>query len=501
MPDVVSVRVLLNRAVAIDAINLDGVARFSVEFAVAVAVLLEVAVDAVHSFFQMDVFEVHRLPELVGIVKRDLLVVLVEQVAFAIVLEDGAENPAMAVEVGELGVLQLPVELGRAGFLQEVRVGPQAAHGGAFGIARLNLVLLGCAGIALLGGPHVLAIHFVVPPGIAEISRDHVRPRVHVADHALAGRNRARELVADGMSGLISRNGGIGGRGLSQISGRSVGAGMFRRTIVGVDHVAGAAAAGPVVAGLIVGAGERQQRIEQAGLLQSEKNRIGAQFGAEAALAQFDLRLARLFFEAWIPYFRLFPAASFEHAQDVAGLRNLPALQRIEIRQHSFLADLFRRGRREGEQSLRFAVGAVAFAEAWGLQRECAVVVERRAPQHGAVGHHAGLDFSYFRGVAAAGAAGFIGDPQVSRVDEANVIPVFVEPLGVGSRRIGGAAGIVRVPWLRMGLAFRLMHIAQNLSGRPRSGGFRDCRRGSRCIPGARCRCCAWWRCRWRCGR
>ena len=161
---------------------------------------------------------------------------------------------------------------------------------------------------------------------------------------------------------------GIGGGSLSQIAGSSVSAGVLRRAVVGVDHVAGAAAAGAVVAGLIVGAGKRQQRIEQARLLQSQKDRIGAQLGAEAALAQFDLRLARLFFEAWIPDFWLLPAASFEDAQDVAGLRNFPALQRIEIRQHSFLADLFRRGRRKGEQSLRFAVGAVAFAKAWGLQ-------------------------------------------------------------------------------------------------------------------------------------
>ena len=115
-------RAALNGAVAIHAIDLDGVTRFSVEFAVAVAVLLEVAVDAVHSLFQMDVFEVHRLPELVGIVERNRLVILIEQVAFAIVLECCAENPAMAVEVGKLGVLQLAVELGRAGFLQEVRV-------------------------------------------------------------------------------------------------------------------------------------------------------------------------------------------------------------------------------------------------------------------------------------------------------------------------------------------------------------------------------------------
>ena len=87
------------------------------------------------------------------------------------------------------------------------------------------------------------------------------------------------------------------------------------------------------------------------------------------------------------------------------------------------------------KQSLRIAVGAVALAEAWGLQRERTVVVERRAPQHGAVGHHAGLDFSDFGGVAAAGAAGLLRDAQVARVDEADVVPVFVEPLGVGARR------------------------------------------------------------------
>ena len=128
MPDVLRTARCSNRAVTIDAIDFDRVAGFAVELAVAVAVLLEVAVDAVHPFFQMDVFEVHRFLELIGIVERDLLVVLVEQVAFAVVLEDGAEDPAMAVEVGKLRVLQLPVEFGRAGFLQELGVRPQAAN-------------------------------------------------------------------------------------------------------------------------------------------------------------------------------------------------------------------------------------------------------------------------------------------------------------------------------------------------------------------------------------
>ena len=148
-----------------------------------------------------------------------------------------------------------------------------------------------------------------------------------------------------------------------------------------------------------------------------------------------------------------------------------------------------------------FAVGAVALAEARSLQRERAVVVERRAPQHGAVGHHAGLDFSDFGGVTAAGAAGFVGDAQVAGVDEANVIPVFVEPLGVGSRRIGGAAGIVWIPRLRMGLALGLCILRRIFRS---VGGHADFGIAAVAVAASqahRAGACAWWRCRWRCGR
>ena len=60
---------------------------------------------------------------------------------------------------------------------------------------------------------------------------------------------------------------------------------MFTRAIIGIDDVAGGASAGPVVAGLIVRARERKQRVKQTSLLQSKKNRVGPQFRAEPALA------------------------------------------------------------------------------------------------------------------------------------------------------------------------------------------------------------------------
>ena len=46
---------------AIHAIDLDGVARLAIEFAVTVTILLEVTVNAVHPLLEMDVFQVYRL--------------------------------------------------------------------------------------------------------------------------------------------------------------------------------------------------------------------------------------------------------------------------------------------------------------------------------------------------------------------------------------------------------------------------------------------------------
>ena len=59
-------------------------------------------------------------------VVRDRLAAVVEQVAVPVLLEDGAEDPAVAVEIGELGVPRLRVQLGDP--LQERWVGPVAAR-------------------------------------------------------------------------------------------------------------------------------------------------------------------------------------------------------------------------------------------------------------------------------------------------------------------------------------------------------------------------------------
>ena len=120
-------RACVGRAVAVDALDLDRGPHFAVELGVAVDVLHEVAVDAVHALFQVDVHQVHRrrrraacrsLAFLVAsaapsrpcscsvVTSATIVAPVVEQVALAVLLEDGAEDPAVAVEVGELRVLQ-----------------------------------------------------------------------------------------------------------------------------------------------------------------------------------------------------------------------------------------------------------------------------------------------------------------------------------------------------------------------------------------------------------
>ena len=64
---------------AIHAIDFDCVSRFSIQFSVAVTVLDKVAVDAMHSLFQMDVLQVNSFLELIRIAERNVIVIGIEQ--------------------------------------------------------------------------------------------------------------------------------------------------------------------------------------------------------------------------------------------------------------------------------------------------------------------------------------------------------------------------------------------------------------------------------------
>src|SRR5580704_19446550 len=147
---------------------------------------------------------------------------------------------------------------------------------------------------------------------------------------------------------------------------------MIFRAIIGVDHVAGAAAAGAVIAGLIVRAGKRKQRIEEAGLLKSQEDRICAKLRSESPFAQLDRGLARVVVQVRISDFRSLSPATFKYAEHISRLRNLPALQGFERRQNSFLLDFLQGRWRRCDQALRLSVGPVAFPKMRRLQRESA---------------------------------------------------------------------------------------------------------------------------------
>ena len=176
---------------------------------------------------------------------------------------------------------------------------------------------------------------------------------------------------------------------------------MCRVAVVGVNDMASRAATGAIVAGMIVRARKRHDGVEQARFLEAEKNGVGAQPGAEAAFAELVVRLAGIFFAIGIADFRLLAAATFENAQDVSGLGSFPSEQRIELGNHAPGAGFFGRGPGRSLNRLRFAATIVALAEVCVFCGIAAVVVERCAPEHPGVGHHAGSDGPGIGGVTA----------------------------------------------------------------------------------------------------
>ncbi len=146
---------LLHRAVAILTRDFDGPLDLGIDGAVTVRILREVTIDAVHPALGVDVHQVHGLArlrrecglrigghlaefgqdafELLRIVVVDDVAVGVEQVALAIRLEHGPEDPTVTVIVRELRVLQVLVQVGDV--REEIAIPPLAALGRALGVA------------------------------------------------------------------------------------------------------------------------------------------------------------------------------------------------------------------------------------------------------------------------------------------------------------------------------------------------------------------------------
>ena len=424
----------LSGAVAVDTGDLDGGTDLAVELRVAVHVLDEVAVDAVHAALHVDVEHVHR--EAVALVRHGHLLaadllgrllvgsavdlldplrhlhgrpqglvarvgddvsLVVEEVALAVVLEDGAEGPAMAVEITELGVLRAVVQVAQVG--EELWIGEEVLRRRLVGIVERGVDHLLRCRIFLFLRVDQLAVTLLVPPHVADVTVHHGRAGMDVADDALAGGNAVarRELVMDRVAALLLRDRGVDRKALAAIAELRVGTGVDRRTVVGVDDMAARAAAGAVVAGMVVGTEEVERWVEQPRLCEADHDRVGAVFGAEAAVAQSRAGPAVLLEAFGVAHLRSEAAAAFEDPQDVAGLRSFEPGQRIEGRDHRLVVHLVFGRRRNRLQPLADAVHAVAFAEAGSFVGDRSVVVEGGVPEHAAVGHHALLHLQHDR--------------------------------------------------------------------------------------------------------
>ena len=135
---------MLDGAVAVDAGDLNGIADLSVQLPVAVDILFEVAVRAMHAPLEMDILEVHghverelplrgrhRRPSgwiggsrlgrrqkrdgLLELVRRHRahdLAIPIEQAPLPILLEHGPKDPTVSMKVAELNFVQFRIEIG-----------------------------------------------------------------------------------------------------------------------------------------------------------------------------------------------------------------------------------------------------------------------------------------------------------------------------------------------------------------------------------------------------
>ena len=447
---------------AVPAANFHGVRHLAIDPAVAVRVLGEMTVDAMHADVQMDRRHVHRLVELLGIVRADHVAIGAEQVALPVLLEYRPEIPAVAVVVGELGVFELWIEV-RDPF-QERFVAPLAASCRAFRIAHVDLAHLGCGRVALLFRPHERGVGFIIPHGVAEEGvQEHIR-LMHVADHALAGRDRPGEFVLQRMAWFLLWNHRIAGQGLAVVARAGIRPGVPRIAVVGVDHVTAGAAGRAIVARLLVGAEEPHMWVVQPRLVEVEHRHRDPEAGGRAPVRLAEVGPARLLqplnVAADIGQADLrkqvedVAAAALEHPEDVARRDHLPGRQRRERGQDATVAH--RVGRRRRAQQLRgHPVAGIGFADIVVLERQDAVVVGRAAPEHGAGRHQAALGGDDKFQVA--GTACLPHHPVVARVDEPDVFRGLLVEQREAVLRVG-AGGVVpslREPRLNVRLVER----------------------------------------------
>ena len=214
--------------------------------------------------------------------------------------------------------------------------------------------------------------------------------------------------------------------------------GMLRRAIVGINHVACPCSRWRDSRLAVIGAGQRKQRIEQARFLQAEKDRVGAQQGAEAALAEFDVGACRILLRGSGCRFRPFFRPPRSNTRKTLPGCEISQRSSGSARGDAFHARFFGRGRRHRVRSLAAGLRQNSFrrnARSSAGKRRCYRAPLPTACRRGSSCWSSRADF---RGVASRCAAGFRRNSQIAGVDEADVRVILVQPLGVQALGIGG---------------------------------------------------------------
>ena len=317
-------------------------------------------------------------------------------------------------------------------------------------------------------GIHQLAVGFLIPPHVTCVGIEHIRAGMNVADDALAGRDSHGELVLDGMAGLIAGDRGVGLKGEPSVAEAGIRPGVDARAVVGIDHVARGAAAGAIVAGMIVRSQEVQRRVEEPGFLKTDehRDRCGSWFPGRVRSSRREAcRGLRAGWGCRLPAARAgrarrcggrFRAARPRIGAGGRGTARLPCARSRTA---------WAAGRSGAAAALRSCCSS---GHSGARLNGTEPLLKSAAPQSiGAVSHHALAHLQHLVGVAARGAAAQVCDAQVAGVDEPNELRALR-----GSRACRIGSGCPRFATRRETAATR-----EPLAGRRLAGFHRGSRR------------------------
>ena len=160
--------------------------------------------------------------------------------------------------------------------------------------------------------------------------------------------------------------------------------------------------------------------IEKTSLLQTDEHRVRPVQRSQTTITETSSRLPVQLLSFGNTDLVRKPSTPFEDAQNVSRLTVFESRQWIEKRQNSLFFHFFWGWSRNGLKPLWRAIHGIAFTVFWPLVRNSSVVIERRSPQHAAVGHHAFLDFKRLARMATGVSATQMSDSQIAWIYEPN---------------------------------------------------------------------------------